>query len=210
MSAQLLPLFPLEICAFEQETVRLHIFENRYKLLVNTCMEEEGLFGIPVAKKDNILKIGAALEITALKKKYAGGEMDIECLVKFTFDLEDFISASSDDAYARGWITPRSYIHNEDYELNLRIYDLLSELYELSEAPKIVADNKTFSMLPYLHKAALNLDQEIEMLHLSSFRDRQLYFVNHLKETIQILTEIKKMNRLILLNGHFKKVISQF
>lgn len=210
MSAQLLPLFPLEICAFEQETVRLHIFENRYKLLINTCIEQETLFGIPVLKKEGLQGIGSAMEITALKKKYEGGEMDIECRVKFTFDLEDFIPASSENHYASGWIKPRPYTVNEDYELNLRIYDLLSELYELSDAPKITADNKTFSMLPYLHKAALSPDQEIEMLHLSSFRDRQLYLINHLKDTIKTLTEIKKMHRLILLNGHFKKATSAF
>jgi Lon protease-like protein len=43
-----LPLFPLELVVFEGETVRLHIFEPRYKQLLNEVMEEETSFGMPV------------------------------------------------------------------------------------------------------------------------------------------------------------------
>lgn len=198
------------ICAFEYEDIRLHIFEERYKFLINECVENNLVFGIPVSKNKTVLSIGSALEVSEIIKRYPGGEMDIVCRVKFSFDLDEFFPETKDKPYASGWIKPRNYIANEDNELNLRIHDLLSELYELSDSPRIVPYDKNFSMIPYIHKAALDIDEEIEMLHLTSFQHRQLYFINHLKNIIKTLTELKKMNRLIHLNGHFKKAISEF
>ncbi len=43
-----LPLFPLQSIFFPGETVPLHIFEPRYKQLINDCKNEAITFGIPV------------------------------------------------------------------------------------------------------------------------------------------------------------------
>ena len=43
-----LPLFPLQSVFYPGETVPLHIFEDRYKQLINDCRKEALTFGIPV------------------------------------------------------------------------------------------------------------------------------------------------------------------
>ena len=43
-----IPLFPLQSVFFPGETVPLHIFEERYKQLINDCQNESLTFGIPV------------------------------------------------------------------------------------------------------------------------------------------------------------------
>ena len=45
--SSILPLFPLNLVVFPEEELNLHIFEPRYKELVNDCMSKEVNFGIP-------------------------------------------------------------------------------------------------------------------------------------------------------------------
>ncbi|HUB36213.1 MAG TPA: LON peptidase substrate-binding domain-containing protein, partial [Solirubrobacteraceae bacterium] len=40
------PLFPLNIVALPSETVPLHIFEERYKRMIEDCLERECELGI--------------------------------------------------------------------------------------------------------------------------------------------------------------------
>ncbi|RYG46733.1 hypothetical protein EON79_09355 [bacterium] len=41
-----LPLFPLDTVLFPQASLRLHVFEDRYRELVRVCLEEEKPFGV--------------------------------------------------------------------------------------------------------------------------------------------------------------------
>jgi Lon protease-like protein len=43
-----LPLFPLNLVAFPLEDLNLHIFEQRYRDLINECLDEGKTFGVPV------------------------------------------------------------------------------------------------------------------------------------------------------------------
>lgn len=210
MSALLLPFFPLALCAFEQEELRLHIFEPRYKQLINACIEENLVFGIPVVLDKKSTKLGAALRVSNVVKRYETGEMDIICVVDYTFDIVDFLAPTNDKLYGSGWVKKRDFTNNEDNELNLRIQDLLGELYALTGNEEKVNFRKDFSMLPYIHKAAMDINEEMEMWQLTKFSERQIYFVNHLKKTIKTISELNRMNELILLNGHFKKIVSEF
>ena len=46
MSVELLPLFPLNSVLFPSMVLPLHIFEERYKLMINTCLAQDKPFGI--------------------------------------------------------------------------------------------------------------------------------------------------------------------
>ena len=72
-----LPLFPLELVVFEGETVRLHIFEPRYKQLVKEVMDEGAAFGMPVVFEKKLEGTGTELGNVKLIEKLYGGEMDI-------------------------------------------------------------------------------------------------------------------------------------
>jgi len=62
-----LPLFPLQSVFFPGETVPLHIFEERYKLLINDCRTEAITFGIPVYIND-IIAMQVQFPLTPLHK----------------------------------------------------------------------------------------------------------------------------------------------
>lgn len=46
MSIETLPLFPLNTVLFPSMVLPLHIFEERYKLMINTCLAQDKPFGV--------------------------------------------------------------------------------------------------------------------------------------------------------------------
>ena len=57
------PLFPLGIVALPGELIPLHIFEERYKTMMNECLSDEREFGILWMSDDGLREIGCACEI---------------------------------------------------------------------------------------------------------------------------------------------------
>src|SRR5579864_3143397 len=47
-----LPLFPLSVVLFPGEELPLHIFEPRYRLMINECYEQEKPFGVVLGQPE--------------------------------------------------------------------------------------------------------------------------------------------------------------
>lgn len=47
-----LPLFPLRLVLFPGQVLPLHVFEPRYRLMINQCVEEELPFGVVLMRED--------------------------------------------------------------------------------------------------------------------------------------------------------------
>ena len=73
-----LPVFPLSLVAFPGERLNLHIFEPRYKQLIQDCQDEGKTFGIPAYIDDHLNEFGTEMELTSIEKVYEDGSMDIK------------------------------------------------------------------------------------------------------------------------------------
>ena len=71
------PLFPLGLVTLPGELVPLHIFEERYKQMMNECLESEGEFGIVWLADDGLREIGCACEIEQVLETMDDGRMNI-------------------------------------------------------------------------------------------------------------------------------------
>ncbi len=71
------PLFPLGIVALPGELVPLHIFEERYKTMMNQCLREETEFGIVWLSDDGLREIGCACEIERVLERMEDGRMNL-------------------------------------------------------------------------------------------------------------------------------------
>jgi Lon protease-like protein len=71
------PLFPLGIVMLPSELVPLHIFEERYKLMIGECLEEEREFGIVWLSDDGLSEVGCAGRVTQVLEKMEDGRMNI-------------------------------------------------------------------------------------------------------------------------------------
>jgi len=71
------PLFPLGIVALPGEAIPLHIFEERYKTMMNECLREDREFGIVWLSDDGLREIGCACEIERVLERMDDGRMNL-------------------------------------------------------------------------------------------------------------------------------------
>jgi len=71
------PLFTLGLVLLPQELVPLHIFEDRYKLMINECLEADGEFGILWLSDDGLRDVGCSARIERVIERFDDGRMNI-------------------------------------------------------------------------------------------------------------------------------------
>jgi Lon protease-like protein len=71
------PLFPLGIVLLPSEVVPLHIFEERYKLMIGNCLESDGEFGIVWLSDDGLREVGCTARVSQVLKELDDGRMNI-------------------------------------------------------------------------------------------------------------------------------------
>jgi Lon protease-like protein len=71
------PLFPLGLVLLPGEVVPLHVFEERYKLMIGECLDDGREFGIVWVSDDGLKETGCAARITQLLERMDDGRMNI-------------------------------------------------------------------------------------------------------------------------------------
>jgi Lon protease-like protein len=91
-----LPLFPLNTVLFPGMVLPLRIFEERYKLMINRCLEETRPFGVVLIREGKAVgggavpfKVGTTALIAAVNR-LAEGQMKIVTIGNDRFRLHDF------------------------------------------------------------------------------------------------------------------------
>jgi Lon protease-like protein len=71
------PLFPLGLVALPSELVPLHIFEERYKTMIDECLERLSEFGIVWLADDELKSVGCTCEIDRVLERTDDGRLNI-------------------------------------------------------------------------------------------------------------------------------------
>lgn len=207
MQEKFLPFFPLNLVVFPDESLNLHIFEPRYKQLIQDCMEQNINFGIPSFINEKVAAYGTEVKIVSIEKTYEDGKMDIKTKGVQVFKILSFNKRSQEKLYAGGTveIIPHEEIAPE--EISRELINNLKKLYEIIKVNASITI-QSFKMLSYqlAHKVGLSLDQQYEVLKMSSEHDRQLYLLDHLKASIPLMEEMERTKEIIRMNGHFKNL----
>jgi Lon protease-like protein len=95
------PLFPLGIVALPTEAMPLHIFEERYKTMINECLANDGEFGIVWLSDDGLREVGCACRIERVLERDEEGKMNI--LTRGTRPFR-VVKRQSDLAYPAGLV----------------------------------------------------------------------------------------------------------
>ncbi|HSL00438.1 MAG TPA: LON peptidase substrate-binding domain-containing protein [Rubrobacteraceae bacterium] len=70
-----IPLFPLNVVLMPGAPMPLHIFEERYKQMVDECMERQSEFGMVLADESGTRRVGCTARIVDLVERYEDGRM---------------------------------------------------------------------------------------------------------------------------------------
>ncbi len=71
------PLFPLSLVALPHELVPLHVFEERYRVMFDELLENEGEFGIVWLTESGTKQIGCACEIEQVLERMEDGRLNV-------------------------------------------------------------------------------------------------------------------------------------
>jgi Lon protease-like protein len=76
-SSEEFPLFPLGLVALPGEAIPLHIFEERYKTMMNECLRDGTEFGIVWLSDDGLRETGCACSIERVLERLEDGRMNL-------------------------------------------------------------------------------------------------------------------------------------
>ena len=89
LSETVIPLFSLGLVLLPQMPLPLHIFEERYKLMIGECIGSNTAFGIVYFNGSDIQTIGCTATILKVLKRYSDGCLDILTHGENRFAIKD-------------------------------------------------------------------------------------------------------------------------
>ncbi|MEP0265328.1 LON peptidase substrate-binding domain-containing protein [Dokdonia sp.] len=198
-----LPMFPLELVAFPEEELSLHIFEQRYQQLLEDCVEGRITFGIPTYI-DKRLEFGTEMELLKVVKRYPSGASDIICKGVRVFKLIDFYNRLDDKLYAGAVVHFIDAIDDGTVVVRDNFINLLNAFYNELDIETPAVDVNKVTSYSLSHKMGLSVAQEYKLLQIASEKERYLFLIQHLKTMLPTVQSINRTKEIIKLNGHFK------
>jgi Lon protease-like protein len=205
-----IPIFPLGIIVYPGESLNLHIFEPRYKQLINECHKESKPFGIPAVINNKVTELGTLVKITEIVNRSDNGEMDIKTEGTIDFRILETIKTIPEKLYSGAIVNyPENLEDNGKPELMLKVVNALRHLHRMlrisKEFKKADIDLTSYDIA---HHAGLSLDEEYELLGLFREEQRQEYLKRHLTKVLPVIAEMETLKEKVKLNGHFKNLSS--
>lgn len=186
----LLALFPLPLVLFPGANIPLHIFEERYKEMIQDCLRDHLEFGILRVSRDSFDHIGCSASISQVARRYADGQMDIAVRGRRRFEVS---LLNREKSYLRGvpqfleddaTDAPTDELRQQAIQLNLRLLKLL-DLEEPSPNQVETVD----APLSFQIMADLPAEPawEQSLLELRSERERLVRVVRYLQQLIGLV-----------------------
>ena len=199
------PIFPLSIVVYPGESINLHIFEPRYKQLINECVSTKKPFGIPVVLKNAVAEMGTLVELTELVQTYEDGKMDIRIRGLQVFRVLETVNTIPDKLYSGAIV---NYPGN-DTGYRPMVRKVAASIRELHRLLKVSKDFKKsddeLTSYDMAHHAGLSLEEEYELLGLFHELQRLEYLKRHLAKVLPVVAGMEGLKEKIKLNGHFRE-----
>ena len=173
-------MFPLTLFPLPGELVPLHIFEPRYRQLLEDAETRDFSFGIYFNHTTNVDKLGSLMRLESIIKKYPGGESDIIVRCTDLFAMETMFRTHRDRLYPGGeveyWNIDTSIPASEK---------LTEEFQEYLSMMKMTPHDKIFSAWDIAAELSLEFDDKLKFVHFdaekqASFLSTRLTYSKHL------------------------------
>jgi Lon protease-like protein len=199
------PLFPLGIVALPGESVPLHIFEDRYRRMVEHCLQAppgalERQFGIVWLSEDELKPIGCACEIEDVLERMDDGRLNILARGTRPFRL---LRRREDLPYPAGAVEFLADKREEpDVEAARDALELYRELV-MQATDREIEDTELAELDAYRMAATVEFAAEAkqELLELRSENARLRLLADLLRATIERLDLVERAQARARSNG---------
>tara|TARA_Y100000768_G_C23915935_1_gene652361 strand:- start:309 stop:917 length:609 start_codon:yes stop_codon:yes gene_type:complete len=192
-------MFPLGIVVMPGEQTMLHIFEPRYKQLINDCFATNSDFGIPFYFNNKTQAYGTRVKLVDIDRFYRDGRMDIRIEGVSIFKINEYHHMFEEKLYPGGSI--------KEVKRNLEIPES-SELVNLIRKYQILVLNGEstvevdLSVRLFKIVNALNLSQEekFKLIKTGNPDYQQNVLINHLRMVLNLYEQEKSLDHKFFLN----------
>jgi Lon protease-like protein len=204
-----IPIFPLGLVVYPGEDLNLHIFEPRYKQLVQECISDAKPFGIPTLINNKMCEMGTLVKVVELVKTYDNGEMDIRTRGQIVFRVLEVIKHVPDKLYSGAIVNYPDNNVEGNSELMQKVMNGIRELHKLLNiSKKFQKPDEELNSYDVAHHVGFSVEEEYELLGLMMELQRQEYIKRHLGRVMPVIAEMETLKKKVKLNGHFKNLIS--
>jgi Lon protease-like protein len=192
---------------FPGETLNLHIFEPRYRQLIQECFAEQKPFGIPTVLQKGIADLGTLVEITEIVTVHEDGKMDIRTRGLKVFSILELIKSIPEKLYSGAIVNYPDNNMKHDLAFIRKVIASIRELHKFLNISKDFK-KKEEELFSYdiAHHAGLSVEEEYEFLGLLEEAQRLEYLKRHLNKVIPIVAGMESLKDKIKLNGHFREL----
>ncbi len=200
-----IPLFPLNVVLMPGTPLPLHIFEDRYKQMVNECLDAETEFGMIFADESGTRQVGCTARIVDLVERYDDGRLVILVEGSQRFKLNNVLSGKP---YYVGDI---EYLEDGPQE---DVSALAEECVALLERVVAAATEGSVDIEmepPYLNlsfiiagRIEFDLETRQQILELSTEKERLIKVKELLTEAAERLERDKAARKIAETNGHLR------
>lgn len=202
-----IPVFPLSLVVYPGEKLNLHIFEPRYKQLINDCHQLKKPFGIPVVMNGKVAERGTLVEILEISTTYDDGKMDIKTKGISIFNILETIKELPEKLYSGAIVHYQNNFNNGSQAMMKKIIQDARKLHSFIEMQKDFGkpDEELISY-DIAHHIGLSIENEYQILEYENELHRQEYIKRHLNKMLSVMKEVQELKKKIKLNGHFKEM----
>ena len=205
MPQDTLPLFPLGVVLFPEAELPLHIFEDRYKEMIEDVLREESEFGVVLASEKGMASIGCTAVIEKVLKKYPDGRMDILARGRRRFEI---ILLDEERNYLRASV---AMLADEDSaeasdSVKQRVLSAWVKLMMMEHGGMVEAmpsDNRS-DLSFVIAQAVPDVEFRQQILSMRSEKDRMDALANFLPTYLEREKLTRHVRRVAPLNGHAK------
>ena len=200
-----MPFFPLNLVVYPKENLNLHIFEPRYRQLIDECLDTGTTFGIPSFINNKLPGYGTEIKVLGLYKRFEDGQMDVKTQGVRVFRILTFDNPVANKLYAGGKVA----FTQDEAQVEGVIPELLLQLDRLYTLLQSSVDFDA-QLYPFsyqvAHKVGLSVAEEYQLLTIERETNRQRFLLKHLNKVIPVMTEMERTKDRIKMNGHFKNL----
>jgi len=203
-----LPLFPLQVVLFPGSRLPLHIFENRYKALVNECIRDDREFGIVLANGGEVAGVGCTARIVAVQKVYDDGRMDIVVEGDRRFRVHRFDPERA--PYTVGEVEFFGpFTEHVDRSLVAETIRLYNELVTLVYNEKVERIDQSAAVpdlsFVIVQKAGMDVTQRQQVLEIPSETERLQLLRDYLQAVVPKLERAGEIERIVRSDGYLSR-----
>jgi ATP-dependent Lon protease len=196
-----IPLFPLNVVLLPGGDLPLHIFEPRYRRMVQDCIETKSEFGMLAALPKGLVRVGCTAEVLEVAKRYHDGRMDVLTVGRAPFRIVELINTKE---YDEGMLLEGTvdYLEDDERAVDTKKHRELVQLYEVchtivfGDYPRNVQglgpDELSYAVAGTL---PMDLMWKQQVLELRSEADRQERLVTYLREWAPHLQKIESQRQ---------------